>query len=49
MSSSSQARHGEINNRARKRECISGMKGDTWKGAGGMEFFMKGGGSRPGV
>ena len=52
-SSSSQARHGEINNRARKTERISVMdrgrgqaRGGTLKGAGGR-FFMKVGGSRP--
>jgi hypothetical protein len=45
-SSSSQARQGEINKRAKERERISGMeeiKDDCGR------FFMKGGGSRPGV
>ena len=47
-SSSSQARHGEINKRAKERERISGMDGGRGQ-VKGRRFFMKGGGSRPGV
>jgi len=61
MSSSSQALAVKEQRRDRERRNSKGLspdrntgrrrgiEGDMWKGTGGIEFFMKGGGSRPGV